>query len=205
MPITGRDILINGESMVTVKGGAHLILSGTLVATLSQLGLSSKEITITPYFVHKDMIVDDFGADAPADVQWKMAFARIRIPFIHVDKTVLGICVGESMGGSVEGTCGPSGTPLGGGWPVFSSGNHLISLNIASPQLQYPWRFRATYMEGQPYEFPVGTNASIVMTNWRAIPYQPFLLNGIGTSGSSIVGVEILSSGAVLWDRTPDT
>jgi hypothetical protein len=88
---------------------------------------------------------------------------------------------------------------------VLSSGNHLVSLNIMSEELGQPWHFPACHLEQQPYEYPLGTGASIVMTHWRAIPYQPFLLNGIGTSGSSIVAVEIVSSGAVIWDRVVDT
>lgn len=210
-----RDFYLNGPSLVKVKGGAHL---GTTlnVGKLTELGLSSEGIEIDLSFHHRKLIPDDYGPIVPAELMTDLAEARIRMTLIHFDYNVLDICLGESLGGDrgiyAGGQLPPAGTIMGGGGPIFSSGNHFISLNILSeykPQtllLGIPWRFPACYLSQPPVHFPLGTKCSAVGLTWTAFPYSPFGGTTIGTSGSSstLTG-EILSSGAVLWTRTLDT
>ena len=51
-----RDFFLPGETMVRVKGGAHLVADGVFPAMtdVTQLGLASEEIRISPRFIHKD-------------------------------------------------------------------------------------------------------------------------------------------------------
>lgn len=192
-----RDFRINGETMIKVKGGQHM--SGRAIANLAELGLTTGPVVITPTFMHYDKRVDDFGPDVPADVLWNLADVRIRATLIHYDADVLDTCIKESMGGGLPGffneagLCGPAGTPLGKGKALFASGNNLISVNLLSPQLNNPWRFPACYLTGPPIELPLGTQASAVLINWRAIPYKPLVSGGIS------------SSGAPLWYRNLDS
>ena len=83
---------------------------------------------------------------------------------------------------------------MGGGWPRFNSNNHYIGLNIASPVGIEPWRFYFAYLANNPYEFPLGTEKSVVKLNWRIVPYteDPWG-NGTGAQGT------------VLFDNVLDT
>lgn len=193
-----RDYFINHQTLVRVKGGAHL---GTNpVGVLSELGLCSEAIRISPTFAHKGVNVDDFGPDVPADVMWQLAHVDVSMNLVHYDTDVLEACMDESMGGGrgtngtgLAGVMAPAGRLLGGRKAVFASGCHLISLNLVG---NTPWRFRACYMTAPPYEYPVGNERSVVKVNWRAIPY---------VTPTSAGTTELRSSGAVLWDRTLDT
>lgn len=206
-----RAFQINGETLVRVRGGAHM--SGVAIGTVSELGLASESIQVIPRFVHKDIKCDDFGPDIAADMMTQLADVTIRMQLIHYDRDVLDICMDESMGGGRggvfirnAGVLPPAGTILGGLKPLFASGNHFISLNLASPQLVYPWRFPAAYLTGQPLEIPLGSKSSIVVAEWRAIPYvvPPRVTTLSAASGTMSSVGEIQSSGALLWDRTPD-
>jgi hypothetical protein len=204
-----RDFRINGETLVKVKGGAHL--SGHVVGNLTELGLAVDQITVVPKFRHQELKVNDFGPDVPAEVLTMLAEVMIRMNLVHYDHSALDVCIAEAMGGTGDffteaGTLAPAGTPLGAGIALHASGNHYISVNLLSPVLDRPWRFRACYLADQPIEYPLGTKASVVSLTWRCIPYTTFTsVVSLSTSGQPTVGGEILSSGVVLWDRTLDS
>lgn len=201
-----REFIFNGESLVRVKGGAHY--GSRPIAVLSELGLTSDQIKVTPKFSHIDIRCDDFGPEIPAEVMYHLADVRISMTLIHYDREVLNVCIAESMAGAplslgptivpFAGTLNPAGTMMGGNLPLFSSGNHYISLNIASPEIHKPWRFPTCYLAQSPVEIPLGTQASMVVLNWRAIPYTHYLSIGDATE-------ELYSSGRVLWDFQEDT
>lgn len=206
-----RDVVINGECLVLTKFGAH-VLDRPLGQNNSssarfELGLSSREIRITPRFVHRDINVDDFGSDIPVEVLNMMADVTIRMELVHYDKDVLDACQIESQGGDASrttvGSLPPAGLPLGNFVQLLASGCHFISLNLTSPQLNFPWRFRACYLTGPPVEIPIGTERTLAQVNWRAIPYRAPTL-GVIVSGFSPFA-EVMSSGVPLFDRTLDT
>lgn len=192
-----REYVIYGETLVKVKGGGF---SG-----LSELGMTSEPIRILPRFVHQDISVDDFGGQIPAEVLWMLGDCRIRMTLVHYDEEVLGGCVRMAMGGGGiltafpnDGRVAAAGTPMGSARLNGFIGNRFLSLNIAS-SIGQPWRFPQAYIDGQPVEIPIGTEKSLVMVTWRAIPYViPSYVYGRGYVG------EIVSSDAVLWDHEAD-
>lgn len=210
-----RDFQINGETLVKVKGvGGLLAEDGT--AGLHELGLAAQGIVVAPRFHHRDVHVDDFGPNCPAEVQWLLAEVSISMLLIHYDRGVLDACIGESMGGTDGGDAGifaaGGGLPLGGGWPRFNPDCHYVSLNLLSPVLDYPWRFLTCYLADQPAQLPVGTSKTIATVNWRAIPYSPLYVSGAATGSGSFSqsGVtyrrrEQVSAGTILWDHILDT
>lgn len=184
-----RDFFINGESMCYVKGAG-----GSGIGNLTELGLAEGPIRVTLDFHHRPINLDAWGAEVPIDMQWMLAGANIAINFINFDRTILDICMIESMGGAPAiGQMQRAGPRLGGGNARFAQNNHFISLNIASPQASKPWRFYSTYMVGSPVDFPLGTEKSVVQTTWRAIPYavDPW-------------GAGLGARGVVLWDYQLD-
>lgn len=216
-----RDYQVNGECLISVRGGDHL--SGGIGQFLTQLGLTDREgvVKITPTWVHRDVKVDDYGPEIPAELQWQMAQARVSMTLVHYDRSVLDQCIGEAMGGSADqsldigfraGTLAPAGQTFGRFKPMFASGNHYIQVNLSS-LTTYPWRFRSCVLEGPPLEIPLSTKRSHVRLSWRAIPYTTVqLMSGLGTllslaSGLVVDGIifrsgnEISSSGVVLWDH----
>ncbi len=227
-----RDYVIEGEVLVKVKGGAQW--SGIDLGSPTELGLSTDQIIIKPNFKHKDVNIADFGPDIPADILWNLADVTITMNLIHYDRSVLERCMIEAMGGGraivpllplgtfayYAGTMAPAGTPLGRGLPLFASGNHFISLNLICAQSQYNWRFPSSYLSRNPVEIPLGTQASIVKVEWRAIPYSPLtyqsgiLVNGVVIVApdpvlpGEVVGrvpIEQRSSGVILFDHFTDT
>src|ERR1700733_288058 len=131
-----RDFVVNGECLVQVKGGAQFG-SGEAICVLSDLGLADSPVVITPTFYHKDILVDDFGPNVPAEVMWNIAEVNIRMALIHYDIDILDICMAEAMGGAPDnspgfefpdgeilspaGTLAPAGALLGNNVPMFSS------------------------------------------------------------------------------------
>ncbi len=185
-----RDFWVNGESMVYVKGA-----SASYIANLTELGLSEGPIRIIPSYRHKDINLDAWGL-AAAEVQFMLAECQISMTLIHFDRTVLAACLQESLGATPlnEGTMNRAGARLGNGAAPFAATNHFISLNISSPVAGLPWKFPTTYLTGPPMEFPLGTEKSSVVLNWRAIPYTTDPYNG---------GLGAL--GTVLWTHTADS
>ena len=219
-----RSFVINGETMVKVKGGAHLLrppLAG-VVGELTELGLSSESIRVTPTYYQAYVPTADFGPNAPAEVMWNMAHVDIGMVLVHYDRLASDICMAESMGGQVNalpaGVMQPAGQMLGRGLQPLASGCHYLSLNLLSPVLDVPWRFPTAYLTAPPQEIPLGTSRTMLALNWRAVCYVPPILSGhhsltgggVSLSGSSSLsgnprGVEVTSSGRVLWDHTLET
>jgi len=189
---TTRNYNINGETLLRVKGAANSSLG-----SLQELGLAVGPVRITFEFRHHDIIVDDFGPDIPAEVLWMLATANISTDLIHYDNDVLEDCIKQSMAGANFGVFESCGTPLGGFKPIFDRDNHYISLNLLSPVLNKPWRFRTTYLTGPPLEIPIGTKVTIVRLMWRAVPYSTQIFDSPTK--------EPRSKGTILWDRTLDT
>ncbi len=208
-----RDFVINGESLVSVRGGAHM--GSGAIGVYSELGLTTDQIRIIPRYYQRAIYVDDFGPDCPVELLAGIASVDFRLNLIHYDPNVLDIMMRESMvGGAGPGTTAgifaPWGTPMGGGMPLLASGNHYFGVNIASPILNFPWRFFNCYLPEQPVEIPLGTEKSITSCNIRAIPYQsplgPSESVSLSSGGILVNGVvqgprEIKSAGVKLWDH----
>jgi hypothetical protein len=189
-----RDFQINGETLVKVKGAVN-----TGIEDLSELGLAVNEVKVTPTYVHKDMIVDDFGPDVPPDVMFMIAFITVTMTLVHYDDDALETCVQLAMGNHVDSDLNPvveegelvgMGTPLGKGKPLFAEGNCLIELTLTSPQLEKPWRFPAAYLVGEVKDEPLGVRAKQVPLRWRCIPYR------------TLDDGELVSQGTRLWYRS---
>ena len=194
-----RDFIINGETMVHVKIPPGI--GGYLPADVYELGLAAEEVRIIPRFVYQDIKADDFGPEIPADVMWLLADVTIRMGLIHYNRDVLDTCLASSMAGTTNisskwaGTLVGAGTLMGNGKDVGSAGNSFIGLSLLSPNLlNYGWRFPAAYLADRPLDLPLGTNRTIALCQWRAIPYRP---PGLRT-------VETKSTGTILFDHNPD-
>ena len=179
-----RDYFINGESMVYVKGRAD-----SAIGNLTELGLASGPILVTPIFHHQPINVNALGT-APAEMQFMLAEARITMSLVHFDRTVLDVCLTESMAGApAVGQLARAGARMGNNLPRFAAGgalgNHYIGLNIASPVGQKPWRFFYSFLAERPTEMPLGAERTICVCSWRAIPYtQDPWGNGTGAQGA---------------------
>lgn len=175
-----RQYFVNGESLCLVKSRAD-----SLIGNLTQLGLSMDPIVITPTIQHRDITLDAWGGVVPNDVQVMLGTVDISINLIHWDLLVLDECLRLSMGfPPVIGTMNRAGTLIGNGLPRFAVGNNYIGLNIASPVGNKPWRFFSAYMTGSPFSIRLGTEKSILSTQWKAIPYFPDPWNaGLGAFG----------------------
>lgn len=173
------------------------------LAAFAYLGLASGPIVVTPEFYHKDMIVDAWGQNAPVDTQFMLASAHISMRLIHFDRTVLNYCIAAACGSTVVGGMARAGYRMGGNVARFAPGNNYIGLNIASPVDLLPWRFLYTYLYGQPIEYPLGTEKSEVLLNWRAIPYTTDPWGGSVAQPNTLPGTG--ANGAILWDNTSDT
>ncbi len=203
-----RDFQIQGVTMVSVQGGAHLLLSGGVGGTLTELGLAKDTVKVHFYAHHERVQVDDYGSEVEADAYSQLVDAQIRMNLIHYDQDVLDTCLAESMGGipGTPGTFAPAGTLLGGGRPIFASGNHYISLSLASASppgdVQKIDRFPACRIIQPPLVFPLGAQASVVEVTWKAIPYNPAYTpsNQAGPGNWA----EVSSSGLPLYTITGD-
>lgn len=186
------------------------------IPSLYELGLSSEQISINFVSYKKELYADDFGPHVPPEVANHLGEAQIQMKLIHYDQAILLACVGESMGRDggrtnrdpPEGVLPGAGVTLGRGKPLFASGNHYVSLSLVSQDPDFPWHFPTCYLTDRPFIYPLGTEKSIVVLNWRAIPYVPLFNRrdseyGTATSGDRLSGSirEIASSGAVLWNR----
>lgn len=188
-----RDFFINGPALVEVKGNVN-----TAIASLSQLGLSDAAIPVSPRFHHKDINVDAWG-EAPADVQWMLGELTLRFTMIHVDLNVLEACVQEAMGGAAAlGQFGRAGTRMGNNVARFAATNHYVGLNITSPDGNRPWRFFYAYLADNPFDWPLGTEKSVISVNFRVVPYVQDAYNGGGA------GAGTGAQNYPLWDRNLD-
>lgn len=198
-----RQFVLNGETMVDVKGGCHM--SGGKIGNLSELGLATDNIVIAPQINFKNVIVNDFGPEVPADVLIMLSSVKIYMTLIHYDTEVLDTCIGETMGNSqllralasedgdetiyIGGMMGPAGQPLGGIKRIFDSGWHYVSVNLSSQILGQPWTFPKCYLNSLPVKIPIGNDLTQVYLEWTAIPYSDPYVSGVSGIGSFINGV----------------
>ncbi len=194
-----RAFFVNGESMVAVKSNV-----ASAIPVLTQLGLTDSPIRITPNFRHQDIIVDAWGPQVPPEIQAFLLDVNITISLVHFDPVVLAVCESLSIGGgAADGTTPRAGVLMGGNAARFAVGNNYIGLNILSPVAGVPWRFLYTYMTGPPLTFPLGTERSVVTTNWRGILYTNDPFGGGTAQPGTAAGTGAL--GAVIWDHILDT
>src|SRR5947209_4341466 len=146
-----RDYQIQGAYLVMVKFGQHVVSGyipgvttearilnsfGILSAPIPQLyelGLPEGKIVITPKFIHKNVIIDEFGPDSTADVRTMCHEVKIDMTLVHYDQWVLDTVMDESMGGAplasrFAGVLPPAGHTLGRGLVPGASGCHYMSL-----------------------------------------------------------------------------
>lgn len=173
-----RQINVNGESLILVKGA-----SNTSIANLAELGLAEAAITLTPEFNHDGVTVDAWGKGTP-EVQYMLAAVNISFTLVHYDPDILDVCIGLSMGGgSIIGQTGRAGTLMGGGVARFSPGWLYVSLNITSPVQAKPWNFLNCYMQNPPMSIGLGTERSLPQINFRCVPYtQDPYQGGVGAT-----------------------
>ena len=184
-----RAFQINGPCLVLVKGR-----SDSAIGSLQELGLSDKDITVTPVVRHEDANVDAVG-QGPADTQFMYAEARVQMTLVHFDRTFLNTCIQLSMGaGAAIGQTGRAGTLMGNGLARFAAGNNYIGLNLTSPVGTLPYCFQFAYLPDNAVTWPLGVKKSIVSLNWRVIPFQIDPYN----SGNSNLNNP-------LWTNTLDT
>ena len=185
-----RDFFINGESLISVKGAA-----GSTIANLSELGLAEGPVSVTIDLRHLDINLDAWGNQIPADVQVMIAAANISMGLIHMDRSNLDECLRLSMGGPTSiGMVSRAGTRMGANTARFAAGWKYVSLNTYSPVAGKPWRFYNAYLTGPPMVFPLGTEKSVSVLNWRAIPYTTDPWQGGAGAANQI-----------LWDHTLDS
>jgi hypothetical protein len=160
-----RNIFINGESLVLVKGPA-----GSAIAGITELGLAESQLRISIKPKTKNVNVEAWG-EAPVDVQRMNSVAAVSMNLIHYDKAILKECIRLAMGGAAYGQVSRAGALLGGGAPLLDATNSLISLNIASPVGQDPWQFLASYLNEPIGDILLGVEKSVITLSWMCIPY----------------------------------
>lgn len=195
-----RDIFVNGETMVLVKGPAD---SPTLSAT-QQLGLADGGIRVRLNSNHLDVNADAWGR-APFEIQYLLSDVTITMPLVHFDRTFLDECLRLSMGGGqgAVGRTSRAGRRMGGNVPQFAVGNSFIGLILSSPVGEKPWRFWYTYLAGSPMEFPLGNERSVVQLTWRAVPYTNDPWGGGSAQPSTVAGAG--ADEAIIWDHASAT
>lgn len=180
----GRDFVINGPCLVSVKGS-----SSSAISSLTQFGLSDEQIRVTLNSSFLPIKVNAWGNVAP-EVEFMNASALIRFTVVHFDRNVLNTLLTESMGGAAAGataagTLGVAGGRLGNNAVQFAATNHYFQMCFLSPVANIPWRFQYCYLAEQPFEFPLGAERSVVGLSVQCIPYtiDPWN-NGAGSAGS---------------------
>lgn len=185
-----RDLFVNGECMVSVRGNISTI------STVTQLGLAQDPIEITVNHQHMDVGVDAWGGRRiPPEIQYFLSDAVIRMNLVHIDRDRLDDCLRLSMGGvATVGLVPRTGTRMMNNGVLYGSANSLIELRLSSPVGLKRWRFPAAYLTGPPVEFPLGTERSIIRLTWRAVPHPE-------TTALDPWGGGTGSSNAILWSH----
>lgn len=199
-----RDLLINGEVLVLVKGSP----SSALGTAVRELGLCSDSIRLTPTFKHLDVPLDAWGGanGVAPEVQAMLAEFQITMDLIHFDVDTLKDCLSAALGSTqttTHGVMARAGTRLGGGIDKDVAGgsgqvHHYVQLQLSSPVGGLPWYFPYTYLTGTPVEIPIGVERSIVRSTFRAIPYA----GGAGGTTADPYNSQNFASGKVLWANT---
>jgi hypothetical protein len=201
-----RQWVITGPALVLVKGNIYVPGEGNVdQPSMWELGLALDDIRVSLYPRHKNILVDDFGPDIPADVMAQMCDATIAMKLSHYAEDVLDQCFNMANGtkgnGTVHGILNGAGVLLGGGanlhdpyysyTSISSSGNSFISLNIegfGEGEDAYRLQFPSSFLQGPSPVIPIGAKHCLPDLLWRAVPYAPPTLSG-----------EIIGSGAILY------
>jgi len=197
-----RDLFVNGEVLVRVRSSAF----SPVGAVVRELGLCSDSIVLTPTFKHLDVPLDAWGGanGVAPEVQTMLAEFTITMNLIHYDAEVLRDCLQNSLGGrsAAAGVLTRAGTRLGGGVAIGAAGNMYINLSLSSPGAGVPWYFPAAFLTGNPAEYPIGVERSIVRATWRAIPYAGGAQGTADDPANIVGGVQLGAGGKILWDNT---
>ncbi len=206
-----RQYQIFGEAMVYLRFGSHVPFALGVDSSdpnIWELGLTSEAITITPNFNYKGINIDSYGPNVPADVLSQIADALVEFSLVHWDDEPMKYWEREGLAGGSAGFNDPlfvgtmnyAGVPLGAGLPLYASGNHYVGLGLANPTKHTAFRFPATYLNGPPVKFSIGTARSIIECKAQSLPYAPLhqeshSLNAISDTFS------IPIFGNILWDN----
>jgi hypothetical protein len=162
------DLFTAGEVLVLVKGAA-----GSAIAGVQQLGYCESSPTWNPVYENLDVIINAYG-QTPAEVQTMGKTATLSIPLVYFDPAILdALCSESSAGAGSPGANSYAGKRMGGGGALYSSTCHFFSVCFTSPVAGKPFTFLACHLVGQPINFPVGAERSVVQVNLRAISYSP--------------------------------
>jgi hypothetical protein len=189
-----RDIFINGETLVLVKGRAD-----SAIGAVSELGLAVDSIRIRQNFVYLPVQANAWGGSIPFEEQIMLQNCVISMTLVHFDPDVLDVCLNESLGGAASpGQVRRAGARMGNNLARFAgggqTGNHYISLNLSSPVAGKPYRFYTSHLEGPPIEMPLGTERSLVVLNWLAIPYTTDPYGGGSGANNAVVYDHVLDN-----------
>lgn len=193
-----RGFQVTGECMVLVKGPA-----GSSIASLTQLGLSPDQITVTEGIHHQPIKVNAWGNGmAPADEQVFAIDATIQMTLVNFDITVLEECYRLGVAAPVFGQMPRTGALMGNGLARFAAGNNYIGLNITAPVNGLPYRFFYARLD-QRLVLPYGTERQVAQCNWYAYAYTNDPWGGGTAQPNTSAGTGSL--GAQVFDHTLDT
>jgi hypothetical protein len=119
----------------------------------------------------------------------------LRMTLVHYDPIVVGACIAHAVGAAPElGLIGEAGTLGAAGTPLLAKG-HALRVNLICGN-DSPWRFYKCYLDGNPFEAPLGVERTLLQINWRCLPVaQSGFVLGRGYIQ------EPKSRGAKVWDR----
>ena len=172
-----RGYYIAGNALVTVQQPAAA--PGSTLLTSQELGLADGPIKVRPRFRHYDIKADDFGGEVPPSVLWMLGECFLDMILVHVDMTILDLCVREAMGGQEPTALAGAGTPMDG---------HYVVVTVQGQGAGNSYSIANAYLADDPIEVPLGAERSLVRCKWRGIPYKP-------------VASEVVSAGAQLFAR----
>ena len=185
-----RAFFVDGESVISVKAGAHITSPAAMSGSATVLlGVAEDAIRVTPRFHHFDVRNDMMG-DSPVEIMSHVMEAKITMNLIHFDRDVLDVVFTEALGGydfaDETSIRDKAGALLGNNIALLSSGCHFLKMGIESHLAGKPWRFEAAFLDQSPFDFPLGTKRSRVMLNWRAISYVRIGADGTETVQNAV-------------------
>ena len=186
-----RAFYVNGESVVSIKAGGHVqspvSMSGSATVLL---GIAEGPIRITPVYHQEGIHTDSMGPRMPVEIMSELAEMKISMTLIHFDRDILDVCVSEGLCGydvnDETSSRDKAGFLMGNNLALLASGNHFLKMGIESHVAGKPWRFEAAYLDGNPFDFPLGTDRSKLLLNWKAISYVTMGAEGVLTVANPI-------------------
>jgi hypothetical protein len=146
---------VNGTALVSVGTGS--------AGALETLGYTDQGVDIEIEELTNDIITDVMGM-APQEVQSMGMIARITVPLIAVDRTVLAKITGRGD----RTTVGLVNTP----GLLLGTNSHLFRVGIAAP-LDTPWSFSKCFMR-PGFGAKLATKANPFRVQFTAIPYAAY-------------------------------